>query len=542
MALVERKQIFMQLWLLLLLLALFSASCTPRADYWIPPQSANRVEQGLASPTSTALPTQREDAYTGMEGLALITPAPLVTTPTPEVVVPTGDPTPTPTTIAPVLHTTPILYYAQAADTLPIIAQRYGVDPSEIQSVEPIPESAYLTPGQLLLIPQRLVNTTSSQRLIPDSEVIFSPSATDFDVFTFVEQAGGRLGAQQEWLKSTGVITGAELILRVATDNSINPRLLLSLLEYQSGWVLANPQDQEKAEYPLGYQDPGQKGLYRQLMWAVDQLSIGYYAYREGRLTEIRFSDGAVARLAPNLNAGTAALQYFFAQLYQGQVWLDALNPETGFPALHARMFGDPWRRAQLVEPVFPPGIQQPPLILPFERNQTWSFTGGPHGAWDSEGAYAALDFAPGSTGPGCQKSNAWVVASAAGLVIRSGNGAVMLDLDGDGRQETGWVLVYTHVASEKAIPIGSWVNTGDRLGHPSCEGGFATGTHVHITRRYNGEWIPAYGPLPFNLGGWTVQYGGAAYKGSMTRGRATVKACTCSNAQSFITRTENDP
>jgi LasA protease len=463
------------------------------------------------------------------------------TLPDPMAVGPTDTPTPT---LAPALelHSKPILYYTQAADTLPVVAQRFGVEPSEIQSTDPIPDSAYLTPGQLLLIPQRLGSTTSSQRLIPDSEVIFSPSATNFDISSFVKNAGGRLGTQREWLKSAGIISGAELIQRVATDNSMNPRLLLSLLEYESGWVFGKPASQEEVDYPLSFKNPGKKGLYNQLMWAVDQLSIGYYAYREGRLTEIRLPDGSIARLAPDLNAGTVALQYFFAQLYQGQEWLDVLDPETGFPALHTRIFGDPWQRAQLVEPLFPTGIEQVPLNLPFERNQTWSFTGGPHGAWDADGPYAALDFAPGSNSPGCQKSNAWVLAAATGLVIRSGNGVVVLDIDGDGRQETGWVLVYTHVASENAIPVGSWVDRGNRLGNPSCEGGIATGTHVHIARKFNGEWIPAYGPLPFNLGGWIAGYGGAAYKGTLTRDGVVVKACTCSNAQTFITRTENDP
>jgi len=28
-------------------------------------------------------------------------------------------------------------------------------------------------------------------------------------------------------------------------------------------------------------------------------------------------------------------------------------------------MFGNPWERAQTVEPLYPPGITQPPLILP---------------------------------------------------------------------------------------------------------------------------------------------------------------------------------
>jgi hypothetical protein len=44
-----------------------------------------------------------------------------------------------------------------------------------------------------------------------------------------------------------------------------------------------------------------------------------------------------------------------------------------------------------------------------------------------------------------------------------------------------------------------------DRIGHPSCEGGKATGTHVHITRKFRGEWIGADGPFPLVLGGWTA-------------------------------------
>jgi len=54
-------------------------------------------------------------------------------------------------------------------------------------------------------------------------------------------------------------------------------------------------------------------------VWTVQPASIGYYAYREGRLTEIQLTDGVKTRLAPDLNAGTAALQYYFAQLYDSR-------------------------------------------------------------------------------------------------------------------------------------------------------------------------------------------------------------------------------
>ena len=541
-----------------LLLAALMSSCAT-SGYWIPPS---------AQPTQV----QYADLFSSIkEGTPLISPTPQdhdplessnpqdeTANPDPEV-----DPTPlpanigypgqvdinpstltnsTPTTEISTVDSSPILYHAQAADTLPVVAVRFGVLPSEIASQEPIPETGFINPGQLLVIPRRLSDTTSSELLLPDSEVVFSPSAASFDAQDFANQAGGYLSSHSDFLKSTGVLSGAQMVTHVGTENSINPRLLLALLEYHSNWVYGQPATPEEKVYPLGVEVPNEKHLYHQLVWTVNQLSIGYYAYREGRFTEITFTDGSTARLAPDLNAGTAALQYYFAQFYQGQEWHDALYSEGGFIPLYKRMFGDPLQRAKTVEPLYPTGAQQPPLILPFERNWTWSYTGGPHGAWERDGAYAALDFGPGIQTSGCVESGTWALAAADGLVVRTGSGLVVLDLDGDGHEQTGWVLVYMHIESNDRIPLGTWVATGDKLGHPSCEGGFSTGTHLHIARKYNGEWVPADGPLPFNLGGWIAHAGEEAYKGTLTRDGETVTACTCSNAPSFITRGDDDP
>jgi hypothetical protein len=68
-------------------------------------------------------------------------------------------------------------------------------------------------------------------------------------------------------------------------------------------------------------------------------------------------------------------------------------------------------------------------------------------------------------------------------------------------------------------------LQAGDKIGHPSCEGGISTGTHLHIARRYNGEWIPADQDLPFNLDGWITQGLGYEYQGLMVRGDQTIRA-----------------
>ena len=300
---------------------------------------------------------------------------------------------------------------------------------------------------------------------MPDSEVVYTLSAIDFDTSSYVNQAGGYLSEYSDYLGSIGQSSGAEIIEKTALENSINPRLLLALLEYQSGWVYGQPSNLMSQDYPFGVVDLDEKGLLRQLKWAVNHLSIGYYGWREGRLNEIQFKDGATARLEPDLNAGTVALLYYFAQFHNSQDWLHVVNPEVGFPAVYEQMFGNPWMRANSVEPLFPPGIRQPHMELPFMFNQMWSYTGGPHGAWEKDGSWAAIDFSPARTESGCVESTAYVTASAAGLVVRSDNGVVVVDLDGDGFEQTGWAVVYLHIETKDRVAKGKWVETGDLIG-----------------------------------------------------------------------------
>ena len=110
-----------------------------------------------------------------------------------------------------------------------------------------------------------------------------------------------------------------------------------------------------------------------------------------------------------------------------------------------------------------------------------------------------------------------------------------MLDLDGDGDERTGWNIFYLHIATDRRVPVGAQLETGDPIGYPSCEGGTSTGTHIHIARTYNGEWILAEGTLAFNLDGWTAHNGSKTYLGTLTRLSQTVTACECSNQASFI-------
>ena len=64
-----------------------------------------------------------------------------------------------------------------------------------------------------------------------------------------------------------------------------------------------------------------------------------------------------------------------------------------------------------------------------------------------------------------------------------------------------------------------------DPIGYPSCEGGYTTGTHLHLARRYNGVWIAADGNVPFVLSGWVASSAGIEYDGYLKKDGQTVEA-----------------
>jgi murein DD-endopeptidase MepM/ murein hydrolase activator NlpD len=137
----------------------------------------------------------------------------------------------------------------------------------------------------------------------------------------------------------------------------------------------------------------------------------------------------------------------------------------------------------------------------------------------------------------GCNESTDWVVAAADGLVVRAENGAVVQDLNGDGYEQTGWTILYMHVSSNGRVQPGQFVRAGERIGHPSCEGGISTATHLHLARRYNGEWIHASGTLPFVLDGWVSNSSGILYDGVMQRDGNSVPACECRDPANMLQR-----
>jgi LasA protease len=412
-------------------------------------------------------------------------------------------------------------YTVQAGDTLGSISQAYGITLNSLMQANGLNEYSVLSIGQELKIPaiDATTNPGSSFKIIPDSELVYGPASINFDIDAFIQQQGGYLASYTQDVNGE-VLTGSQIVERTSQNYSVNPRLLLALLEYRSQWVTqASPAN---VDYPLGFYDDYYAGLNRQLAWAANNLNRGYYLWHANALATLSLSDGTYVPMSPTINAGTAGLQYFLALYNNRAVW-DLDVSQFGFSLTYNLLFGNPFDIQ--VASLIPSNLIAPPMQLPFEPGQTWSFTGGPHGGWDSGSAWAAIDFAPPGEPAGCVTSDAWVVAAANGVIVRAENGAVIQDLDNDGYEQTGWNILYMHVETRDRVQPGTYVVAGERIGHPSCEGGVSNGTHVHLARKYNGEWIAADGNLPFNLDGWISSGNGVEYDGYLTRGGTQLEA-----------------
>ncbi len=142
----------------------------------------------------------------------------------------------------------------------------------------------------------------------------------------------------------------------------------------------------------MGIYEPQREGLFEQLSWTAAELNSGYYGWKYGDWTVIHFADGSRLGISPGLNAGTVGVHNYLAQVASGEEWEAFVGPQ-GFAAVYQAMFGNPF--AYTVDPLLPPGLTQPEMLLPWEAGEEWYLTGGPHGGWGRGSGWAALDFTP---------------------------------------------------------------------------------------------------------------------------------------------------
>jgi LysM repeat protein len=427
----------------------------------------------------------------------------------------------------PVPNVPPYIYHTlENGESLSYLSYIYNTTIEELVRMNDLagPE-APLQAGDQLRVPIRINTVAPQVQLLPDSEVVYGPAYATFDIAEFVDAQGGYFANYREYVDGQP-LSGAQVIERIAQRFSVGPRLLLAQVEYYGNWV-TNPNPSEwQINSPLGPRNP-YSNLYFALTFTANEVNAGYYGYKRDGFWIFRLADRSRAMTPPGLNAGTVGVLNILAAHANSDEWVQAIGPE-GFIQTYRTLFGDPDTHA--VEPLIPETLTQPPLTLPWKKGQGFYYTGGPHPAYIDGSGWAAIDFGPPDVLGNCFYSFEPNTAAADGVAAIVKQGEVHLDLDGDGHIQTGWGLLYLHMALDLDTPLqeGQPVKEGDVIGYASCEGGVSNSSHLHFARRYNGEWMDAGGPVPLNLSGWVVQPNPLPYAGTMSKDNIVRESCEC--------------
>jgi len=271
-----------------LLAALAALACT---------QAGQPVDLSSITPVGQTTPIWLQSLPAGQPTPTLPAPTPPVPSAATPTARPTQDvslsPTPNATNAAIQARQTVEQYIVQAGDYLSQIGEHFGVSSSDIAAASHIKVSDPIQPGQVLTIPVPTANNFGSDfKILPDSNFVYGPGSVGFNLEAFIQAYGGYLahysqeipGVDLDGSSTPRTLTGAEVIQTVAERYSLDPRLLLALLEYQSGWVRQAQPGGNSLPYPLGDTTPGREGLFLQLTGAARKLNYGYYSWRAGGL------------------------------------------------------------------------------------------------------------------------------------------------------------------------------------------------------------------------------------------------------------------
>jgi LysM repeat protein len=147
--------------------------------------------------------------------------------------------TPTPDTphTVPSIRNQPVDYAVRYGDSLAVIARKHQVDLQSLIEYNQLANPDILEVGQIIRIPPPVIlEPGSSEKLIPDSELVYSPSTIAFDISEFAQYYNGYLNGYSEVVDGQST-PGWQIVQRVSQEYSVNPRILLALLEHQSHWI-----------------------------------------------------------------------------------------------------------------------------------------------------------------------------------------------------------------------------------------------------------------------------------------------------------------
>ena len=383
--------------------------------------------------------------------------------------------------------------------------------PSEVEA-----ENAWLPAG---VIAGRIWNgpayrLEAEAGLISDGQFVWGPNVGPFNIGAFLRNR-----------KSPLAPYAADLELW-ASYSSVNPKVLLTVLEIRDGWVTSLPEDTPALEVSQRIEATAMQlaaTFYEHLhTWGARRPSLSI-APAGG--PAIWYADGSVAILDASTSSGTAAVAAVLAaDTYPEGFSVQGAAQPTSFRLVFGALFPgtDLLSEANQINPLSAPPASL--LQLPFPLGATWTAS-GPH-SWNGGNyppPFSSLDFFTGGGTCGAPP-NLYAVAAASGSVYRPFGYSCWLEID----HGAGWVTSYYHLRN---LYSGAPLGRAGKVGTIACElcaGGFSTGPHVHFTLKFNGAYASLDG---VKLSGWTVRAGAVPYtSGSFERDGASRPAYSSIN------------
>lgn len=293
----------------------------------------------------------------------------------------------------------------------------------------------------------------------------------------------------------------AEVISHWAGFSGISPRVLLALMQAQSGVLDAAP-SAAALERPFGTLVPA-TGFDAQVRETAQSLRDALYDGADpGTRGPVRLSTGNPLQVLAASNAGVATA--------------GAASINEQFQSTYRTLFGGP-RTATIDRHLATPQAVVPPrdlLEFPYPRNARWHVGGAHTNSGSGSFPMSSLDMSVGGWW-GSDQSRNWVSASAAGRFVR--HSSCMAEVVHAG----GWSTTYYHMSNLR-FATGAEVASNTPIGNPAnnrsqalCNGGMSTGPHEHWSLKSNGSQHHLNG---VTLSGYLITATGSSYDTNCAR------------------------
>ncbi len=372
------------------------------------------------------------------------------------------------------------------------------------------------------------------------SNLQYSPTLDHFVTNQFLAAYQNPL-SNVELTASTGSISAAGLIDRVALRYGINPRVIITFINSQSKFGASQFLTRENLiNNPFGLkgkQYTSLNGFELQIQWLTNVMSNALVLRENSETyTQVQFADGSTASVSYNTTTGNFVILSALAQIgYPEQLQ----NRYDDFLNEYISLFGDPSKLSFDASQV-----TIPPMKLPF--NGEGRYTSGPHAGETASCVLvavkdaSALDF--GAPTPG----TSFPVLNVADGILKN-----VADIESSASIDFGWTVsvelansgglavLYAHlnlsssdVARLTALK-GSFIPQGYVIGNSGQSGGQAS-IHLHLDLRYVGTTYDSYSTIgthfPWDnrtIDGWTAHIHrsenngvvGYNYQGSLIKG-----------------------